>query len=79
MSGELMQRERALQVLEYQANALVHGVPSDPAQLAALLREIPEGKLEARPAGEGMKALTVRWRSPQGESQRTLVVFARKP
>ena len=74
-AAEVMQRERALQVLEYQAGAIVRGEKADAQQLEALLRAVPSGRLETRAAGEGLTELTVHWPSPRGEATRTLVVF----
>ena len=74
-AAEVMQRERALQVLEYQAGLLMRGEKADPQQLEALLREIPSGRLETRATGEGLTELTMRWTSQRGEATRTLVVF----
>jgi prepilin-type N-terminal cleavage/methylation domain-containing protein len=78
-SAEIMQRERALQVLEYEASALMRGVADDPAQREALLKEIPQGRLRISAAGDGLWSLTVRWQRPGGEAARTLLVYGRKP
>jgi prepilin-type N-terminal cleavage/methylation domain-containing protein len=74
-AAEVMQRERALQALEYQAGAILRGEKADPQRLELMLREVPSGRLETHPAGQGLTELTVRWPSPHGEASRTLVVF----
>ena len=68
--------ERALQCLEHEASALSRGEAPDPAVRDALLRELPHGRIETRPEGDGLFAVTVRWRPSNGaERERTLRVF----
>lgn len=45
-------RERAQQVLEYEARALLRGKPPAPAVREALLAEVPRGAFSAETSGE---------------------------
>ena len=79
-TGEVIQRERAQQVLEYEASALMRGEPDDPALRAALLQELKGATLQVSPAGEGLWLLSVRWELASGHpAERTLLGFGRRP
>jgi prepilin-type N-terminal cleavage/methylation domain-containing protein len=74
-SALALQRERALQVLEYEAAALVTGKPVDPAISRELLMMLPAARFESRGSG-GVRTLRVTWVSPRGgETQRELVLM----
>lgn len=74
-SAFALQRERALQVLEYEAAAVVSARPVDAAASRALLEQIPEGKLESR-RSNGVRTLRVSWRSARGgNAQREIVLL----
>jgi hypothetical protein len=76
---EVVLRERALQVLEAEARALMQGRAGAEAEVRQLLlAELPQGRLEQAPAGAGAVRLTVHWRgAARGPSTRTLVVWPR--
>ena len=44
-------QERARQLLEYEAECVVRGIPCDPGVRDALMISLPEAKLEAADAG----------------------------
>ena len=69
-----LQRERALQVLEYEAAAIVSGRPVDPAATRALLELLPEGRLESKARG-GRRTLTVTWAAQGKTRRRELIVL----
>jgi len=75
--AEHLQYERALQVLESEADAMVHAVPADPLVRMKLLADLPEGHLDIDPDGPERTHLTVKWRSPRGDRQRSLLVYGR--
>lgn len=68
-----MQRERALQVLEYEAAGISTGQPVDAAATGVLLKQLPGARLESR-SSSGVRRLTVLWQSPRGETRRDLFV-----
>jgi prepilin-type N-terminal cleavage/methylation domain-containing protein len=72
-----LQRERAAQVLEYQAECLASGRPASPATMARLIENLP-GAHVAREREAATTRLVVSWRAPSGQVQRrSLVVFAK--
>ena len=71
-AGEV-QRERALQVLEYESTIFANGGHRDPAVAAALMDLIPDGKLETIRSG-GTVRLTVSWASGASRQSRELVL-----
>ena len=64
-SALALQRERALQVLEYEAAAVVSGRPVDAAATKALLELLPEARLDSR-RSNGLRTLRVTWKSARG-------------
>jgi hypothetical protein len=73
--GEV-QRERALLLLEYEADCVSRGRAEDPAVLGRLVERLPDARL-SREVGDGTVALTVVWRDPLGwTARRSLTVFA---
>lgn len=66
-----VQRERALQVLEYEAAGISTGRRVDPAATAALLAPLPSSRYESR-SSAGVRTLSVTWQSPRGETRREL-------
>lgn len=66
-----LQRERALQVLEYEAAAISTGRPADAGATSALLATLPGARLESR-SSNGMRRLAVLWTTPGGETSREL-------
>jgi len=75
-SAELAQSERAMQVLEYEADLLVRGFRPDPAERLRLLKGVPEGKVEII-VGKDSTRFVVRWQAPKGPVERSLVVLGR--
>lgn len=74
-SALALQRERALQVLEYEAAAIVSGRPVDAAATRSLLEALPEGRLESR-SSNGLRTLRVCWKSARGgDALRELVLL----
>jgi prepilin-type N-terminal cleavage/methylation domain-containing protein len=76
-STELVQRERALQCLEYEADAIVHRVATDPKRRASLLETLPGARLEIRTAPGDVTTIAVRWTSKKGFAERSLIVLGR--
>ena len=72
-----VQQERALQLLEAEADAAMRGQPLDPAARARLLESLPAAKLEARREGE-LSVLAVSWHSPRGPRRTELAVVGRR-
>jgi type II secretory pathway pseudopilin PulG len=72
-----VQRERALQVLEYEAAGIVSGERVDPAATEALLAPLPGARLESR-SSSGIRTLSVTWQSPRGETRRDLFVMEKR-
>jgi prepilin-type N-terminal cleavage/methylation domain-containing protein len=72
-SASVVLRERALQLLEAQADALLHGAPLTGAQLAALKAELPEGALAERSEG-GLRILSASWKEQGGRQSLELVL-----
>src|SRR4051812_6137082 len=72
-AGEV-QRERALQVLEYQAAAR----HPDAAVTAALLQELPDAKLVVT-ASAGTRRVSVSWAQGSGRAHRDLVLAGETP
>lgn len=66
-------RERAWQVLDYEADAIVHGVASDAATRERLLARLPGGKYRAVETS-GTTRLEVRWTVGAREETESLVV-----
>jgi prepilin-type N-terminal cleavage/methylation domain-containing protein len=75
--GEV-QRERALQVLDYEASLLEDGGRRDAAVGKALLELIPEGRLESARSG-GTTRLTVSWAAGTGRTSRELILAGEGP
>lgn len=73
-----LQRERALQVLEYEAAAIVSGRPVDAEATAVLLALLPEGRLESR-RSSGLRTLRVTWKSARGGDGRRELVLLETP
>jgi prepilin-type N-terminal cleavage/methylation domain-containing protein len=73
---ELLQRERALQCLEYEASVLLRKGSANPTERAALLNGLLEGVVESRSDGS-TTTFTVRWQSPRGAAERSLTVIGR--
>ena len=77
---ETVRRERAEQVLEYQASCLMGGVAADAQTSAALLELLPGGAVRIADAGAGAKEIVVEWDDATragARSRRSLTVFAR--
>lgn len=73
----IQSRERALQVLEYEADAITRGIPADGATTRDLLRRVPGATISRAPSGATTR-LTVRWTSSSGRKHsQTLYVFGR--
>jgi prepilin-type N-terminal cleavage/methylation domain-containing protein len=77
-SQEALVRERAQQVLEYEARALLRGKPSAPAVREALLAEVPRGALSAETAGEAT-VLKVSFVLDGCPTQESLTLLRRRP
>ncbi len=74
---EPVQRERALQWLEYQAGALSAGTTPSPEVSARLLAELPEATVAQR-REKDVVYLTVSWKAPGGRrASRELAVIGR--
>lgn len=72
----VLHRERALILLEYQADHLSRGLPEDPAVLDRLVSDLPDATTSRVTAGD-VVTLTVSWRSLRGRTEdRSLAVFA---
>jgi putative exporter of polyketide antibiotics len=62
----LVLRERALQALEYEAEALVRGVAVDPAERGRRLESLPGALFATRDVGD-TTVMTLTWRRPVGD------------
>jgi prepilin-type N-terminal cleavage/methylation domain-containing protein len=72
---EPVQRERALQVLEHEAGAVLAGGEASAGERQRLLAELPDGKLSRRADGDVVR-LTVDWKAPSGRrASRELVLL----
>jgi prepilin-type N-terminal cleavage/methylation domain-containing protein len=72
-----LERERALQLLEYQAGCLARGTTPAPATLQALSEGLPQLQLSTS-AGPGSQTLRAAWRGPSGvAAERALVVLTK--
>lgn len=71
------QRERALLLLEYQAERLSTGQPVEAAVVQRLVDQLPDAKVHER-SGAGVTTVTVTWRAATGgPGTRSLTVFTR--
>src|SRR5947209_20390758 len=73
MATAAVQQERALQLLEAEADAVMRGQPLEPGTRARLLEELPSANLETRREGE-LSVLAVSWQSPRGPRRTELAV-----
>lgn len=64
-SVEAVLWERAQQVLEHEASALIEGRQPDAKTREALMEALPGGKLEKKPNYDGV-VLVVSWKAPRG-------------
>jgi prepilin-type N-terminal cleavage/methylation domain-containing protein len=72
-----LQRERALQLLEYHAMCVSAGKPLDAVVVGRLQEALPDAEVKAEPQGP-VTQLTVSWRPPLGgPNTRSLTVFHR--
>lgn len=69
-----VQRERALQVLEYEAAAAVSSRPVDASAQQALLQLLPEGTVTSRKAA-GLRTIEVTWLEDGTRRRRELVLL----
>lgn len=76
LSVELLQRERALQVLEAQADLAVRGAPANEAGVLKLVQELPGGALSERHGG-GLHTFVITWRSAAGPQRLELSLVER--
>lgn len=72
-----LQREKALQVLEYEAAAVTTGRPVDAAVTKELLAPLPGSRFETR-SSNGVRRLSVAWQTPRGEVRRELFLVETK-
>ena len=73
--GEV-QRERALLLLEYEADCASNARAEDPAVVGRLSEVLPDATV-SRVVGDGVVTLEVAWRDPLGwPARRSLTVFA---
>ena len=67
-AAALLLRERARQVLEYEADAITHHAAIDDRVLQELMADLPDAHLFETPRSKAT-ALSVSWRSSDGEGQ----------
>ncbi len=74
---EVALRERALQVLEFEAGALLTRTAGDPGVRSKLLDELPDAMIDTRTQGAATY-VTVSWGAGPRRASRTLVVLAER-
>ncbi len=79
-SAELVLRERATQILEYEADMLMRRTPPDATTRRALLAELPESELTIQRAAGPVTTAEVRWKGAGGHTEHlSLAIVARVP
>ena len=75
-AAALVERERALQILESHADFLLRGRAPDPALAKELLETLPGAALSERKAA-GLRLLVISWRAASGPRQVELPLLER--
>jgi len=79
-SARLVQRERALQALEFEAEGILRRLPTDPQVRTLHLAELPEAQFEARQVQPDVVSLTLAWLAPGRQHARVeLMLVGRLP